>query len=176
MEGIILKNAYEVRGNITAIFINNKKLGLVEVLISTNDLELVKSFPNTWFLSCNGHTTNFYAVGMTYNEGQRKGVKMHRLIMDAPDNLQVDHMDRNTFNNTRDNLRVVTSALNAQNRSKTRNNTSGHTGVRWHKPSGKWQVSIQANNKNIYLGTYTELMDAVKTRKQAEEKYWRLDT
>ena len=40
------------------------------------------------------------------------------------------------------------------------------------KRSGKWQVRIMYNYKNIYLGRYTNKEDAIKARKQAEIKYF----
>lgn len=47
-------------------------------------------------------------------------IQMHRLITDAPKGLVVDHIDGDTLNNTRANLRVCTAAENARNRFATR--------------------------------------------------------
>ena len=56
-------------------------------------------------------------------------IKMQWLIMGK----YYDHIDRNTLNNRKNNLRPATSTENSQNRSKYKNNTSGFTGVIWDK-------------------------------------------
>lgn len=52
------------------------------------------------------------------------------------------------------------------------NNTSGYKGVCWDKSKNKWISQIQVNKKNIRLGYFTNIEDAIKARKEAEEKYW----
>lgn len=54
-----------------------------------------------------------------------------------------------------------------------RNNTSGYIGVTWDKVRKKWRAQIRFKNKNIYLGRYTNIEDAIKARKEAEEKYFK---
>lgn len=52
------------------------------------------------------------------------------------------------------------------------NNTSGYKGVCWNKKSNKWYAQIRVNKKRIHLGSFTNIEDAIKARKEAEEKYW----
>lgn len=52
-----------------------------------------------------------------------------------------------------------------------KNNTSGKTGVSWDKRSGKWQAYIRIHYKQINLGYYTSLDEAIKARQIAEDKY-----
>ena len=54
----------------------------------------------------------------------------------------------------------------------SKNNTSGYTGVTWHKLSQKWQSEIRVDGKKIYLGLFINLEDAIEARKQAEIKYF----
>lgn len=42
----------------------------------------------------------------------------------------------------------------------------------WHKATQKWQAAITVDQKQIYLGVYENFDEAVKVRKQAEEKYF----
>ncbi|UWO77428.1 AP2 domain-containing protein [Enterocloster asparagiformis] len=51
-----------------------------------------------------------------------------------------------------------------------RNNTSGVTGVTWHKGTGKWRASISFKGKSYSLGYYTEIPLAAKARKTAEDE------
>ena len=58
------------------------------------------------------------------------------------------------------------------NRGLQSNNASGATGVYWHKQSSKWVAFIQNNRKHIHLGSFENFEDAVKARKDGEEKYF----
>ncbi|QCQ65314.1 HNH endonuclease [Shewanella phage X14] len=84
---------------------------------------------------------------------------------------QIDHVDGNGLNNAFANLRSVTQKENAKNLRMYKNNTSGFTGVAWRKKIKKWQANIRVNKKNIYLGVFHDLADAIKARKEAEFKY-----
>ena len=83
---------------------------------------------------------------------------------------QVDHIDHNRANNAWHNLRNVPSRANQMNMGLKLSNTSGHTGVRI-LPSGRYGASIMVNRKQIWLGTYDTMMDAIAARKQAESHY-----
>ncbi len=83
-----------------------------------------------------------------------------------------DHIDRNTLNNRRSNLREATQAENVKNKSKQRNNTSGVTGVGWVDKLNKWRSRITYNKKEIYLGVFDNKIDAIKVRLKAEKKYF----
>ena len=82
----------------------------------------------------------------------------------------VDHVNHNTSDNRWCNLRHATKTVNQRNRTHSKNNTSGFTGVHRH-PTGKWQSGISINNKLIYLGLFMNLSDAVRVRIDAEIKY-----
>lgn len=53
------------------------------------------------------------------------------------------------------------------------NNTSGVTGVAWDRTRKKWQAQLRFKGKNIYLGRYSNKEEAIKARKEAEEKYFK---
>jgi len=86
--------------------------------------------------------------------------------------MVVDHINHDTSDNRKENLRICTSAQNAKNKSTPKNNTSGITGVRWVEKRGKWHSYIRVNYKRINLGYYTDFEDAVAARKQAEDLYF----
>lgn len=89
----------------------------------------------------------------------------------VPKGMQIDHLDHNRSNNRIENLRLVTHKENGRNISKKKNNTSGITGVGWNKKRQKWVAQICVDNKNITLGLYNTLLDAVAERKRAEKFY-----
>lgn len=66
------------------------------------------------------------------------------------------------INNTR------SAALNRKNLNK--NNKSGITGVFWDKREKKWRAQIMFKKKNYVLGNFVKKEDAVKARKEAEDR------
>lgn len=110
-----------------------------------------------------------------YLVGNRKGkiIKLHRYIMNFPKGKKVDHLggENTRHDNRRYNLRVATSAENAQNRKKNSRNKSGTTGV--CKKGKRWVAYISIDGKQITLGSFVNIEDAIKTRKEAESKYYK---
>ena len=83
-----------------------------------------------------------------------------------------DHIDRNTFNNRKCNLRPCTEKENLRNRGLHKTNKSGITGVCWSKQRQVWLAYITVDNNNIYLGGYVNKDDAIRTCLLAEQKYF----
>lgn len=107
------------------------------------------------------------ASGRYYVErsGSQNGIGfslyLHRWLMSAPGGMYVDHINGDTLDNQRANLRVVTNSQNCSNRHKMHGrNTSGYYGVSWHKGAGKWICQIKINYENIYLGLFTDKISA----------------
>ena len=86
--------------------------------------------------------------------------------------LDIDHINRNTSDNRIANLRDISHKQNMQNASKRSDNTSGCPGVSWKKQYSKWQVHIKHNQKQIHLGYYSIIEEAIAARKAAEKLYW----
>jgi len=86
--------------------------------------------------------------------------------------LDIDHINRNRSDNRISNLRDVSRKQNGQNASKPSSNTSGYTGVSWHRRRSKWQVKITHSYKMIHLGYFSILEEAIAARKAAEKLYW----
>ena len=95
---------------------------------------------------------------------------LHRIILNPPKFFQVDHINRNTLDNRKSNLRIVTQQGNLRNQ-KRGNNKTGYTGVAvgW---KGKFTAQIKVDYKKIHLGTFNTIIDAYKARKIAERTYW----
>jgi len=81
---------------------------------------------------------------------------------------KVDHVNGNSLDNTRGNLRICTNAQNMQNRGATARSKTGHKGIMIKR--GKFRVSIGHENKMIYLGTYKDINEAIGAYKEAAEK------
>lgn len=120
-----------------------------------------------WYKGRNGY---FYGD----NVKTKKLVLLHRVIMEVLNepNIVIDHINHNKTDNRRSNLRKCTVKQNNLNTMKKVTNTSGCTGVSWDKSRNKWKSVIGYNHKTIHLGRFTNYDEAVKIRKQAEEKYF----
>jgi hypothetical protein len=84
---------------------------------------------------------------------------------------QVDHINHSRDDNRFSNLRLVSNQENQRNRSMRVNNKSGFTGVCWDKCANKWKAQIKANGKVKYLGSFTDLAEAIDCRKKANVEY-----
>ena len=105
----------------------------------------------------------------------RNDTYLHQMILPVKSGFVVDHINGDTLDNRRCNLRYATDGQNAMNKQRYINNTSGYKGVSYHKKSatkgrwqiqrrsaGRWQASIACNGKQIYLGLYATAEDAAR--------------
>lgn len=151
-------NVYDLSGEYGIGYTVNNK---TEFWFDKEDYNLIKDY--TWS-EHNGY------IRTTTNGTE---ILMHRLIMQISDkNIVIDHLGHNTFDNRKSKLRVTESIGNQKNKSLSKNNTSGVTGVSWEERTQKWHSYIWVNKKCLHLGRFIDFDDAVKVRKEAEEKYF----
>jgi hypothetical protein len=136
--------------------------------VDDEDFEYLNQFK--WCANYNSHTKSYYAVRNSPRLfGKRKLISMHRIIMNAPSKMDVDHINHDTLNNQKFNLRTCTRSQNKCNSKKHTDNTSGFKGV---TASGKkWLVQIQINNKTTCVGTYLTPEEAARAYDEAAKKY-----
>ena len=134
-----------------------------EFLFDIEDYDIIKNF--TWSINNRGYLLN------------KEGQLFHRVILDLykqEDNeCVVDHINHNKLDNRKKNLRICQQIDNAHNLRLSINNTSGVTGVQWMKDRNKWRAFITIENKKKYLGDFYNKEEAIKARKEAEEKYFK---
>jgi len=118
-----------------------------------------------WYAKAN--RGDFYAVMEEYTEelnkrGYRKRiyVKMHRMILRL-DNKKVygDHINHDTLDNRRCNLREASHGENVKNRKASKKGLSKFLGVYVKRKSGnleyiRYAVSINSDNRKIYIGVF----------------------
>ena len=83
----------------------------------------------------------------------------------------IDHINRDPLDNRIENLRLATPAENSQNISLSAINSSGATGVSLRKKTNKWRAYITKNYKQIHIGFFDNLNDAIEAREKAVLKY-----
>jgi len=151
------KNEIVLYDDYAEVVIYNRELKEVaRAKIDLEDIEKIKD--KKWSLWAH----NYVRSGKTI---------LHRFLLDAPPDLQVDHIDHNPLNNCKSNLRLCTCGENQRYKFKQNNNTSGYPGVTWHKEKNKWLVRISLNGKQHNIGYFKNFNDAVIARKKAEEEY-----
>ena len=122
-------------------------------IFSLEDYEIV--LQHHWFIDSNGYPkTNI----------DNSTVLLSRLLMACDADMLVDHINHDTYDNRRSNLRIVTVKQNCRNENVRQSNKCGYKGVSRHK-GGKYRADIYVNNKNLYLGLFVTPHEAAKDRK-----------
>ena len=139
-----------------AIIKVNKHKSIVDVIVDKDDLEIVKQYT----LSLTGK----------YIYNCKNKILLHRLIMnESKTNVWIDHINHNTFDNRKKNLRKVTPSQNAMNRRLNPKNKLGVKGVHLNK-YGKYVAQIELDYRQKNLGAYDNIDDAINARKKAEKE------
>jgi hypothetical protein len=144
-----------------------KKIPLTQgqfAIVDDEDFEYLSQFK--WYAQKSRKAGMYYAKRhITMKNSRRAHLPMQNVIMNVPIGVPVDHIDHDGLNNTRENLRVCTSAENIANRSKQCNNTSGYKGV---YPMGrKWAAKAVK-----YLGAFKTLEEAARAYDRAARQLY----
>lgn len=134
----------------------------VEFYVSECDFKLVNKYE--WIVFNNkSRNTNY-----VYMKQRGKLIALHRFIMNPPDDMVVDHIDRNGLNNTRDNLRICSPSSNSLNIKRSNINDDKIRGI--FKTKIGWRVLIVYKNEYHYFDSYKTKMDAciIHNRKALE--------
>ncbi|MFC1738189.1 HNH endonuclease [Planctomycetota bacterium] len=121
-------------------------------------------------------TYHGYATRIIYKEtvkGKKAiSIYMHRLLCPAPEGMIVDHINRNSLDNRKVNLRAATQKQNVWNRKfLRRRGKSQYNGIRWDNNREKWQVRLMINGQRKSFGYYADEIEAAKVYDRAAKKY-----
>lgn len=106
------------------------------------------------------------------SRSDKRKLYMHRVILDAPENLTVDHINGNGLDNRRENLRLATRQQNVVNRHRTRQNPhSQYRGVFLASNKRTWFAQIVSGGKSIYLGTFPTQFEAAQAYNEASVRH-----
>lgn len=151
------RNKYDLSGEYGVGWTSNTNQ---EFYFDLEDYDKIKNY--TWY----EYTfKNGYKQLISY-----KSIPMHQLITGK---TYQDHVNRNTLDNRKSNLRDASRNQNNMNRSIMKNNKSGIIGVcKYSNDSNYWcsYIHIDGKQKQVYYGTSFE--DAVKSRLEAEKRYY----
>ena len=133
--------------------------GTHTVILTRGKASLVDSADAAWVGQWNwcayrAPRGTWYAVRTDYAAGARKTVRLHRALLSAPGDLEVDHRNGDSLDNRRGNLRLATNAQNACNKRRGKRSSSGYKGVSWSARHRKWAASIGAHGRRRFLGLF----------------------
>lgn len=139
--------------------------------VSNEDADLVEfkwiaRFSKTY--ANGGGYTALRSRTISYRPYKRSTEYMHRLILsrilgrDLGCKEQVDHINHDSLDNRRENLRLASVSENACNRHPRKDNRSGFKGVSWHKEKRCWVTRIQVNGKRYEIGHFDDPINAAK--------------
>jgi hypothetical protein len=145
------KNDYTVDGDIAYVHLyNNSNKRVASTVIDKVDLEYV--LKEKWGLCGTGHARN----------SAKPRVRLSRYIIAyIPNGYEIDHINRNTLDNRRCNLRLATHLQNCFNTARKKN-ASGYKGVYLDKRINCWNAGIGHKGKKIYIGCFTSKIEAAK--------------
>lgn len=140
-------------------------------MIDKEDYDSIKQY--CWYKDSNG----YWVSNNRKQDGKRETVKLHQEIATIKyrkydkNYLLPDHLNRNKSDNRKQNLLLKSRRDNSINRSLSKSNNSGKTGVSFYSKYQKYMAQICVNYKVINLGYFDKFEDAVMARLEAEEKY-----
>lgn len=122
------------------------------------------------------HFDGRYARRAIFRKTGNEYIYMHRFINGTPEGMETDHVNRDSLDNRRENLRSCNRQQNMSNRNKMPNNTSGLTGVCFDKTTTnklkKWLSRIKVNGKSINLGRHETKEEAGRIYDDNAIKYF----
>lgn len=159
---------YDQDGN-CYIEINCSTYGLQFIRIDETDIAAISA--HTWHVMPNaprrlrtGRERLYVRANIKQDDGSYKGVLLHRYLLNPQPGQHVDHINGDTADNRRCNLRAVTPTINKQN------NTHSARGY-YRTKSGKYRVVVTANKVSHYVGTFDSPIDARQAYIVAKRRY-----
>jgi len=131
-----------------------------------------------WMPHYNVHTKTYYAHASTHFGGKKATAAMQRIVLnlDFGDPRIADHINHNTLDNRKMNLRITDKCGNGRNQRRRSDNTSGYKGVSFDITKNKWIATVAIWNggrqKYLYKKGFDSEEDAAKAYNDAALKHF----
>lgn len=163
-----MKNNYQILDDKCFVFLG---AGL-ETIIDKEDFDLINSFSERWVVHREVKTKACYCKIRQSRPGRKEQtMRMSRVILGVSNpELVVDHINHNTLDNTRTNLRSVTRRQNSHNQIKPHvNNKSGFIGVSRHQNA--FIAQVNEGKRKIYLGSFSTPEEAAQRYQEYKQSH-----
>lgn len=127
-----------------------------ETIVDVADLPLFAT--HNWYVSRSLTAGTLYAQRLAKERGKGLTISAQRLIMQPPPGFVVDHINGNSLDNRRQNLRICTQSENMKNQRVHRTNRLGVKGV--SKENNRYAAVIRSGGRTVYLGSYLTIAEA----------------
>lgn len=149
-----------------------KKIPLTQgqfAIVDDEDYEKLSQYK--WYAHKTSYGT-YMAVRAKRFGRQVRHISMHRQILGLKkgDGKIIDHINHNTLDNCRCNIRICTQSQNLQNMKPRKNHSSIFKGVYWNKKAKKWHAQIRNYGQLIHLGLFNSEIKAAKIYDKAARK------
>ena len=123
-----------------------------EVLVDDEDASKIQLYKWKLFVAKSAVDKGYFYFRATVDfKGKRVRMFLHRFIMECDTEMFIDHIDGNTLDNRKGNLRVCTRTENTRNRTTLKRNISGYRGVSYRVKHKRWYASIKYNRHTYWL-------------------------
>lgn len=151
---------------------------MYDVLIDTEDLEKIHKYNCAVCLTWKNNINGFYAqmtkyLGISNGKVINESYTLHRFLLDVGKDMMVDHINNDTLDNRKSNLRATNNDENLKNRSgRNINNKSGYRNVCWNKGYKMWAVQLQIEGRNKVLGLFDDVNEAGRYAEKMRRYYY----
>lgn len=144
-------------------------------IVDDNDFDYLNKYKWSACLKRRGTINELWVAVRSIKDIKTKShrniISMHREILGFPDK-SIDHINNDSLDNRRDNLRLVDCVQNGANKRGQTNNRSGYRGVWFDKDLKKYRANIKPGNKTIHLGCFLTKEEAALMWNQKAKELW----
>ena len=151
-----------------------------EIIIKSGDIILVDDDEFKWLSKGNWSLNQHgYVIGnVKLPNGKRVSGSLHRILMNPPKGMEIDHKNNIKLDNRKDNLRICTKQENMRNRKiqskyAKKKTSSKYKGVTWKKATLSWCVQISYDNENKHVGLFSNEDAAANAYNYYAKKFYK---
>lgn len=160
-----MKNEYKINGDIVTIYLAKKDGTYAETIIEHRDLERANEYRGSWYLS-----RNYVRGNIRKPDGSKTTLTLHRWLV-GEDGFVVDHINHDTLDNRKSNLRNLLPSENSLNRSGPQANGNGTLGVTFSQKYNRWYARFSIKGIRHFVGSYLSKEEATRALQDERNKH-----